>query len=1005
LRAIGKCFRRLLPLLLLLTLPAVVQAQFTFTTNNGALTITRYTGPGGVVVIPDMTNGLPVTRIGDNAFDAFLGSMSPTSVTIPDSVTNIGNYVFNECLSLANVTIGKGVTSIGVRVFVYCLNLNTIMVDALNSAYCSVDGVLFSKGTNAIVQFPAGSKFSSYSIPNSVTTIGNMAFYQCSSLTNVAIPNTVTSVGDAAFYFCTSLASLTLPNNVTSIGGNAFYSCSSLTSITIPNGVTWIGSAAFEACSALSSVTIPNGVTSIEFATFDGCGSLTNVMIPNSVTSIGYLAFYSCGSLTSVVIPDSVTYMGDTAFRLCTSLSNVTIGNNVTGIGSQTFDACYSLTNVTIGTGVTSIGSQAFNACYGLTSVMIRSNVTNIASDAFTACTSLSAITVDPLNCVYSSADGVLFDKNQTTLVRCPGGRTGSYTVPSTVTNIGSTAFSSCTSLVRVTIPSSVTSIGISAFDTCTSLASVTLPNSITSIPSSAFSSCSGLTNVTIPNSVTRIGNNAFWRCSSLVSVTIPNGVTSIETVAFQFCSALTSVTIGSSVADIGGWAFFNCPNLTAANFQGNAPNLGSSVFTYDNQATIFYLPGTIGWGSTFGDRPTALWRLPYPLILNNSPSFGVESNRFGFIISWVTNLSVVVEACTNLGENPMWVPVQTNSLPNGWSYFGDPQWTNFPARFYRIRSGSPSIESCFTCATNNGTITITGYLCSGGAVSIPGTISGLPVAAIGSRAFIYNSILTSVTIPDSVTSIGDYAFALCSNLTNVMIGNGVTWIGVYAFEECGLSSVTIPSSVTSIAGRAFDSCSSLKTVYFKGTPPGLGYAAFQDYNTTLYYLPGTMGWSAQVQTSDASFGVRTNRFGFTITGNSGLGIVVEACTNLAHPAWSPVQTITLSSGSSYFSDPQWTNYPRCFYRVLTSTFGGLQAVLWNPQAQTGGATFSVRSNQFGFNITGTANIPIVIEACTNPANPIWLPLQTCTLTNGSIYFSDPDWTNYPTRLYRVRSP
>ena len=924
-------FKRLLPppllLLLLLTLPAVAQAQFIFTTNNGAITITGYTGPGGAVVIPSRTNGLPVTKIGDNAFDAFLGNTSPTSVTIPDSVTSIGNSVFNECLSLTSVTIGRGVTSIGGGVFVYCLSLNGITVDALNTAYSSVAGVLFDKGTNTLIQYPAGNKTGSYTIPNSVTSIGYSAFYQCTSLTNVAIPNGVISIGGWAFNYCTSLTTVALPNSVTSIGYSAFYDCFSLTSLTIPNSVTSIGDTAFESCSSLRSITLPNGITSIGGQTFDLCTSLTNVTIPNSVTSIGYLAFYSCSSLTSVIIPDSVTNLGNTAFRLCTSLSNVTIGNGVPSIGSQTFDACYSLTNVTIGNSVTSIGSAAFNAC-GLTSITIPYNVTNISSDALGDCTSLSAITVDSLNSVYSSVDGVLFDKNKTTLIRCPGGRSGSYTIPNSVTNIGNAAFGNCISLVSITIPNSVISIGQSAFS-ASGLTSVIIPNSVTIIPSNAFDSCGSLTNAIIPDSVATIRNNAFWSCSKLLSVTIPDRVTTIEDQAFQFCSSLTTVVIGGSVANIGSWAFFNCPNLGAVYFRGNAPSLGSSVFDYDNQATIFYLPGTIGWGPAFGGRPTALWRLPYPLILNDSPSFGVESNRFGFIISWVTNLSVVVEACTNLGKNAVWVPVQTNSLPNGWFHFGDPQWTNYPARFYRIRSGPPSIESCFTCTTNNGTITITGYTCSGGAVSIPSTISGIPVTSIGSRAFVWNSKMTSVTIPDSVTSIADYAFALCTSLTNVTIGNGVMSIGVYSFEACSsLTSITIPSSVTSIAGRAFSECSSLSSVYFKGNAPGLGYAAFQDYNTTLYYLPGTTGWGPtfggistalwkpQVQVSDGSFGVRTNRFGFNINWASGMVIVVEACTNLAHPVWSPLQTNTLSGDSSYFSDPQWTNYPARFYRL-----------------------------------------------------------------------------------------
>jgi hypothetical protein len=225
----------------------------------------------------------------------------------------------------------------------------------------------------------------------------------------------------------------------------------------------------------------------------------------------------------------------------------------------------------------------------------------------------------------------------------------------------------------------------------------VTIPDSVTNIGDLAFDSCWGLTSVTIPDSVTSIGESAFAGCTSLTNVTIPNSVTSIGESAFHYCTSLTRVTIPNNLTSIEGWAFSDCLSLTRVYFQGNAPSLGADVFDYRNHvellppvvwdpATIYYLPGTTGWASTFGGRPTALWLLPNPLILNNGPSFGIQTNGFGFIISWATNVPVIVEASTNLA-NPTWSPVATNTLTSGSSYFSDPQWTNYPARFYRIRS------------------------------------------------------------------------------------------------------------------------------------------------------------------------------------------------------------------------------------------------------------------------------------------------------------------------------
>jgi hypothetical protein len=209
--------------------------------------------------------------------------------------------------------------------------------------------------------------------------------------------------------------------------------------------------------------------------------------------------------------------------------------------------------------------------------------------------------------------------------------------------------------------------------------------------------------------------------------------------------------------------------------------------------------------------------------------------------------------------------------------------------------------------------------------VTIPNSVT-----SIGIAAFYYCNSLTSITIPNSLTSIASVAFNHCISLTNVTIPNSVTSIGAGTFQSShSLISITIPSSVSYVGDIAFSYSPSLTGVYFQGNAPSLGSSLFIfDNNATVYYLPGTTGWgptfggrpavlwNPQVQTSDASFGVRTNQFGFAITGTSNLVIVVEATTNLANPLWSPIGTNALTGGSFYFSDPQWTNYPGRFYRL-----------------------------------------------------------------------------------------
>ena len=357
------------------------------------------------------------------------------------------------------------------------------------------------------------SSLTSITIPNSVTSIGKQAFQYCSSLASITIPNSVTSIGNNAFAGCSSLTSITISNSVTSIGDYAFGGCSSLTSITIPNSVTSIGDGAFARCSSLASVTIPNGVTSIGDFAFGYCSSLTSVTIPNSVTSIGNNAFQYCYFLTSITIPNSVTSIGDDAFSDCSFLTSVTIGNSVTSIGSYAFNNCKSLTSVTIPNSVTSIGDGAFKSCSSLASVTIPNSVTSIGSLAFYGCSSLTSINVDANNANYCSIDGVLFSKDKTTLIQYPIGNTRSeYIIPNSVTSIRSYAFSGCSSLTSVTIGNSVTSIVKYAFNNCKSLTSVTIPNSVTSIGYAAFGDCSKLTSVinyaTQPQA---IDGRAFW--------------------------------------------------------------------------------------------------------------------------------------------------------------------------------------------------------------------------------------------------------------------------------------------------------------------------------------------------------------------------------------------------------------------------------------------------------------------------------------------------------------
>ncbi|MCQ2341879.1 MAG: leucine-rich repeat protein [Paludibacteraceae bacterium] len=228
------------------------------------------------------------------AGDAFSDCSGLTSITIPSSVTTIGEWAFYNCSGLTSVTIPNSVTTIGEGVFSDCSGLTSINVDAANTHYTSMDGVLFNYAKDTLIQYPASNTRSTYTIPNSVTTIGMFAFSNCSGLTSVTIPNSVTTIGNYAFYECYGLTSVTIPNSVKTIGEGVFSGCIGLTSVTIPNSVTTIGNSAFWDCSGLTSVTIGNSVKTIGDYAFLGCDGLTSITIPNSVTTIGKGVFSGC---------------------------------------------------------------------------------------------------------------------------------------------------------------------------------------------------------------------------------------------------------------------------------------------------------------------------------------------------------------------------------------------------------------------------------------------------------------------------------------------------------------------------------------------------------------------------------------------------------------------------------------------------------------------------------------------------------------------------------------
>lgn len=477
-----------------------------YTITNGEAQITSQntsypyysTYPTGNLIIPEsITNDGTTYSITSIFHRAFYDCNGLTSVIIPNSVTSIGIFAFHGCTGLTSITIPNSVASIGDGAFRGCRELASIVVEIGNTVYDS------RNNSNAIIETSNNSLLygcKNSTIPNSVTSISNWAFYDCSGLTTIIIPNSVTYIDEWAFGDCTDLTTITIPNSVTSIGRDAFYNCRSICVLSIPNSVTSIGSDAFYRVKNIvysgSATGSPWGAncTSNDFVQEDififknaakdyligCCGSAEGaVSIPSTVNTIGQYAFLECTEMTSIDIPNSVTTIGEAAFRGCAGLTSITIPPSVSYIGQSCFRDCSNLTTV------------YFNA---------TECVMQPSGD-------------------YFSVFGYPCALN--TLI-----------IGDNVRIIPSYAFADCNNLASVSIGASVSSIGESAFAGCR-LSSVVIPNTVTHIAKNAFYGNSSMTSLVLGNSVNTIGYEAFYNCRGLLEI---------------HCNATVPPTLGSDV-------------------------------------------------------------------------------------------------------------------------------------------------------------------------------------------------------------------------------------------------------------------------------------------------------------------------------------------------------------------------------------------------------------------------------------------------------------------------
>ena len=613
-----------------------------------------------------------------------------------------------------------------------------------------------------MIQYAIGKTETSFAIPDSVTRIAVGAFGFSENLTSVLIGDGVEIIDDSAFAYCENLKSVAIGNSVKSIVDCAFYGCTSLSSILIPDSVINIDTEAFRNCTSLTSVVIGNGVTSIGNSAFSDCYSLTSVTIGNGVTSIGDSAFSLCSSLTSVTIGNGVTSIGDSAFSDCYSLTSIVIPDSVINIGYDAFYSCESLISITIGNNVASIGHWAFDYCQKLVEVINKSSLNIIAGNYDYGELGFYAIEVHTGDSKIVNKDGYLFyNYNGVNYLVSYVGNDTVLTLPESYNGekyeIYKRAFCNNDQITSVTIPDSVTSIGGYAFYYCTNLTSVTIGNNVTSIGDSAFFGCVNLTNVIIPDSIISIGYVAFGRCLKLVEVinkSSLNIIVNSDDYGYVGHYAIEVHTGDSKIVNKDGYLFYTYNGVNyLVNYVGND--------------TVLTLP------ESYNGENYEIYKYAF-----------LENDK---IISVTVPGSV-----TNIGEGAFDVCAKLVEVINKSSLNitkGSEEYGCVACYALEVHAGESKIvnKDGYLFYTFNGVNYLVNYIGNDTVLTLPESYNGENYV-INDRAFYNNDKITSVTIPNSVTSIGHYSFYHCESLSGVKIGKSVTSIGGYAFYDSRLT-------------------------------------------------------------------------------------------------------------------------------------------------------------------------------------------------------------------------
>lgn len=790
--------------------------EYEVDTSVDEVKITKYTGNDVTVVIPSKIDGMPVTKLGYQAFrekakltevtipagitdidaQAFYGCERLETADLPDSVERLGGEVFRECRKLKNFNYPKNLKSASSSILYNCELITSVTVP---EGVTTLANYTFADNNYLqTVELPStlkkidhhafrGTPIKSIVIPDSVEEIGERAFEDCGELKTVTFPSSLVTVGYAAFIRCGKLEKAELPDSVTTIYGYAFEQCKKLTSFSYPKSLENADEGILLSCESLTEVTVPDGVTTLPKNVFRRADYLEKINLPDSLTKISDDAFRDCG-VKEIDIPASVKTIGAGAFWGARNLKAFVFPDAMETVSEHVIAECINLESVTLPASARTIGYEALRSCERLTEITIPENVETIGRCAFAYCKRLESIT---LSKKWESCEGGIFEgcENLTEITLADGMKTipdrafeganlvEKINIPSTVTKIGEGAFRDCVSLESIAIPASVKTIGREAFKN-TGLTEITLPDSVTEISEGLCMESANLEKVNFPKKLKGIAYSAFYKCERITSVELPDTVETIKAYAFGQCSKLESINIPKNWANAEGSIFSNCKNLKEITLPEGMTELPVDAFRSANYLEKVNMPSTLKEiGSTAFYECSGLKEVVIPdsvTFIGSSAFAGCEKlESVTFPANLQTIESEAFRNCKRLADAALPDTVETL----GTYVFSDCTSLttfNYPSKLQKV--GNDYTGGLF-------------YNCKGlTTITVPDGVKSIPNAA-----FDYNNYLTAVILPASITSIGERSFSNCPALREINLPTTIKEIGGNAFENDPLLTVYCP--------------------------------------------------------------------------------------------------------------------------------------------------------------------------------------------------------------------